>query len=67
MTKQGHKIRQEIPDQSKNLKIWRGSGGRLGPQSGCRGEVPGGGLGATPPDAEVFLLFVIQKVPLKCI
>ena len=27
--------------------------------SGCRGEVPAGGLRATPPDAKGFLLFVL--------
>ena len=47
-------------------KNYQGSGGK-GLQWGCRGKVPAGGLGATPPDAVVFLLFVIQKVPLKCI
>ena len=32
----------------------RGSGGRSRPPVGSRGKAPGRGLGATPPEAEVF-------------
>ena len=38
-------------------KSCRGLRAAEGPQSGCRGEVPAGGLGATPPEAEDFLPF----------
>ena len=36
-------------------KSCRGLGAAVGPQSGCRGEVPAGGLGALPPEAEEFV------------
>ena len=41
----------------------RGLGAAEGPQSGCRGEVPAGGLGAKPPEAEDFLPFESLKMP----
>ena len=45
----------------------RGSGGRSRPPVGSRGKAPGGGLGATPPEAEGFLQFRHLKLALKCI
>ena len=44
-------------------KEGRGLGAAEGPQSGCRGEVPAGGLGAKPPEAEDFLPFESLKMP----
>ena len=46
-----------------DLKEGRGLGAAEGPQSGCRGEVPAGGLGAKPPEAEDFLPFESLKMP----
>ena len=39
----------------------QGSGGRSRPSVGSRGKAPGGGLAATPPEAEDFFSMSSQK------
>ena len=43
-------------------KFLGGLGAAVGPQAGCRGDAPAGGL---PPEAEEFLHFQPQKVAKK--
>ena len=47
------------PPSSENYA--GGQGGRVGPLVGSRGFAPGRGLGATPPEAEEFFLYLTLK------